>query len=91
MKVCKYLCEINDEQQPELQNEIEKINFDTVDFSGCSLAPTDLAAVLHFLENSKTVLHINLSYNELGDLSAKDVNKFIVKRERKTKTFKSQK
>ena len=85
MKVCKYLYEITNVQQSELRNKIEKINFNAVDLSNCSLTPIDLAAVLHFLENAEKVLHIKFCSSELGDLSAKDVNKFIIKRECKLK------
>ena len=85
VQVCKCLYEINDEQQPLLQNKIAKINFNSVSFSDCSLAPTDLAGILHFLENAEDVLHIDLSLNEIGDLGAKEVKKFVVNRERKLK------
>ena len=86
VQVCKCLYEINDEQQqPILQNKIEKIQFNAVDFSDCSLAPIDVTAVLHFLENAEEVLYINLSGNQLRDLGAIEVRKIIVKRERKLK------
>ena len=81
VQVCKCLYEITDEQLLVLQNKIEKIKFDTVDFSFCSLAPSDVAAVLHFLENAEEVLDIDLTGNALGDLGANEVKKFIVKRE----------
>ena len=87
MQICKCLYEIKDEQQPVLQNKIEKIKFDAVDFIGCSLAPIDVAAVLHFLENAEEVLSIDFSFNELGDLGANEVKKIIVNRERKLKTL----
>ena len=83
VQVCKCLYEINDEQQPVLQNKIEKIKFNAVHLSQCSLAPTDVSAVLHFLENAEEALYINLFYNELGDFGANEVKKFIVNRERK--------
>ena len=85
VQVCKCLYEINDEQQPVLQNKIEKIKFNAVEFRCCSLAPIDLAAVLHFLENAEEVLYIDLSGNEFRDLGAKEVTNFIVNRERKLK------
>ena len=85
VQVCKCLYEMNDEQQPVLQNTIEKIKFNEVDFAACSLAPIDVAAVLQFLENAVELLSINLSFNELGDLSANEVKNFIVNRERKVK------
>ena len=85
VQICKCLYEIKDEQQPVLQNKIEKIKFDAVDFIGCLLAPIDVAAVLHFLENAEEVLSIDFSFNELGDLGANEVKKFIVNRECKLK------
>ncbi|XP_015777705.1 PREDICTED: NACHT, LRR and PYD domains-containing protein 12-like [Acropora digitifera] len=85
VQVCKCLYEINDEQQPVLQNKIEKIKFNAVEFRYCSLAPIDLAAVLHFLENAEEVLYVDLSINEFRDLGAKEVKKFITNRERKLK------
>ena len=85
VQVCKCLYETDDEQQPALQNKIEKIKFNAVNFRFCSLAPIDVAAVLHFLENAEEVLYIDLSQNALGDLGANEVKKFIVDRERKLK------
>ena len=85
VQVCKCLYEINDEQQPALQNKIEKIKLNAVDLKNCSLAPIDVAAVLHFLENAEEVLDINLFHNTLGDLGANEVKKFIMNRERKLK------
>ena len=88
VQVCKCLYEINDEQkQPVLQNKIEKIKFNAVDFSECSLAPIDVAAVLHFLENAEKVLHINLLENSLGELGANEVKKFLVHRGRKLQSL----
>ena len=83
VQVCKCLCEINDKQQPVLQNKIDKIKFNMINLRYCSLAPIDVAAVLHFLENAEEVLNIKLSRNQLGDLGANEVTKFIVNRERK--------
>ena len=86
VQVCKCLYEINDEkQQPVLKNKIEKIKFNAVKFSECSLAPIDVAAVLHFLENAEDVLHINLSKNRLEDFGVKEVLNFIVNRDSKLK------
>ena len=85
VQLCKCLYEITDEQLPVLQNKIEKIKFNAVEFSDCSLAPIDVAAVLHFLENAEELLDINFTSNALGDLGANEVKKFIVNRERKLK------
>ena len=85
VQVCKCLYEINDEQQPVLQNKIEKIKFNAVDFSSYSLAPIDVAAILHFLENAEKVSCIDLSSNRSGDLSANEVEKFLVHGEHKLK------
>ena len=85
VQVCKCLYEINDEQQPILKDKMEKIKFNVVEFIHCSLAPIDVVAVLHFLENAEEVLDINFSDNAFGDLGANEVKKFIVNRERKLK------
>ena len=85
LQVCKCLHEMNDEQQPILQNKIENIKFNAVEFRNCSLAPIDVVAVLHFLENAEDVLYIDLSKSALRDLGANEVQKFIVNRERKLK------
>ncbi|XP_074624042.1 uncharacterized protein LOC141882002 [Acropora palmata] len=88
VQVCKCLYEINDEkQQPVLQDKIEKIKFNAVDFKHCSLAPTDVAAVLHCLKNAEEVLYVNLEYNELGDLGANEVKKIFVNKERKLESL----
>ena len=87
VQLCKCLYEINDEQQSVLQNKIEKIKFNTVDFPHCLLVPIDVAAILHFSENAEEVSSINFSYNVLGDLGANEVIKFIVNSERKLKTL----
>ncbi|XP_044177604.1 nucleotide-binding oligomerization domain-containing protein 1-like [Acropora millepora] len=86
VQVCKCLYEINDEkQQPVLQNKIEKIKFNAVEFSECSLAPIDVAAVLHFLENAEEVLYIYLFGNRLEDFGVNEVLNFIVNRDSKLK------
>ena len=85
VQVCKCLYEINDEQQPVLQNKVEKIKFNAVDFSSYSLAPIDVAAILHFLENAEKVSYIDLSVNHSGDLSVNEVEKFLVHGEHKLK------
>ncbi|XP_068717524.1 protein NLRC5-like [Montipora capricornis] len=79
LNLCKCLYEIDDEkQQAVLQNKIKQIGFNAVDFSGCSLGPVGFAAVSHFLENASGVLIMNLSWNDLGSLGAKEVQKFLV-------------
>ena len=85
VQVFKCLYEINDEQRPVLQNKIEKIKFNAVDFSRYPLAPIDVAAILHFFENAKKVSYIDLSDNRLGDLGANEVKKFLVHGEHKLK------
>ncbi|XP_074622514.1 uncharacterized protein LOC141880841 [Acropora palmata] len=85
VQVCKCLYEINDEQQPVLQNKIEKIKFNAAEFSSYSLAPIDVAAILHFLENAEKVSYIDFSVNPSGDLSANEVKKFLLHGEHKLK------
>ena len=88
VQVCKCLYEINDEkQQPVLQDKIEKIKFNAVDFNGCSLAPIDVAAVLHCLKNAEEVLYINFGDNHLGGLGANEVKKIVVNKERKLESL----
>ena len=88
VQVCKCLYEINDkQQQPALQNKIEKIKFNAVDFHRCSLAPIDVAAVLHCLKNAEEVLYINFGNNHLGDLGANEVKKIVVNKERKLESL----
>ena len=83
VQVCKCLYEINDEHQPVLQNKIKRLKVNKVEFASRSLAPIDVAAVLHFSENAGEVLSIYLPSNQLGDFGANEVKKFIVNRERK--------
>ena len=79
LNLCKCLYEIDDEkQQAVLQNKIEQIGFNAVDFSVGSLGPVDFAAVSHFLENASGVLSMDLKVNDLGSLGAKEVQKFLV-------------
>ena len=78
LNLCKCLYEIDEKQQAVLQNKIEQISFNAVDFSECSLAPVDFAAVSHFLENASGVLCMDLLGNDLGSLGAKEVQKFLV-------------
>ena len=85
VQVCKCLYEIKDKKQPVLQEQIEKIKFNAVKFRNCSLAPIDVCAMLHFLENAEDVLYIDLSVNNFGNLGEKEVKRFIVNRERKLK------
>ncbi|XP_067022575.1 nucleotide-binding oligomerization domain-containing protein 1-like [Acropora muricata] len=88
VQVCKCLYEINDEQQqPVLRDKIGEIKFNAVEFSYCSLAPIDVAAVLHFLENAEEVLYINLYNNRLEDFAVNEVLNFIVNRHSKLKWF----
>ena len=87
VQVCKCLYEMNYEQQPVLQKKIEKMKFNAVEFRNCSLAPIDVAAVLHFLKNAEEVLYINLRNNELGDLGANEVKNFFVNRDRKLESL----
>ncbi|XP_029187818.2 NACHT, LRR and PYD domains-containing protein 12-like [Acropora millepora] len=83
VQVCKCLYEINDERQPVLQNKITGLKFNLIQFPLCSLAPIDIAALIHFLENAEEVFAINFQNSELGDFGANEVKKFIVNRERK--------
>ncbi|XP_068715573.1 nucleotide-binding oligomerization domain-containing protein 1-like [Montipora foliosa] len=81
LNLCKCLYEIHEKQQAVLQNKIEQIVFNAVDFSYCSLAPVDFAALSHFLENASGVLSMDLWKNDLGSLGSKELQKFLVNTE----------
>ena len=66
VQVCKCLYEINDESQPVLKNKINRLKFNAIEINHCSLAPIDVAAVLHFLENAQEVLSIHLYFNRIA-------------------------
>ena len=78
VQVCKCLHEINDEQQKEAQNKLQEISFNALCLFDLALAPIDVAAIFHFLENAQEIFDINMSCNYFGDLGAKEVKKFIV-------------
>ena len=61
LNLCKCLYEIDVKQQSTLQNKFEEINFNVVDFWGCSVAPIECAAVLHVLKNVNRGLYLDLS------------------------------
>ena len=63
LNVCKCLYKIDEKKQAMLQNKIEQIGVNTVEFNYCPPAPVDFAAVSHFLENAPGVLSMNLYKN----------------------------
>ena len=76
LNACKCLNEI-DENDSLVQDKLAEINFNAVDFSHCSLAPVDCAAVLHVIENVKGILYMNLEENNIGPLGCVEIVKFF--------------
>jgi len=77
LNLCKCLYEI-DTNDSHIQDKLAEINFNAVDFSKCSLAPVDCAAVVHFLKNAKGILCMNLKENNIGPLGCAEIIKLIV-------------
>ena len=76
LNACKCLNEI-DENDSLVQDKLAEIDFNAVDFSGCSLAPVDCAAVLHVIRNAKGILCMNLQVNDIGPLGCVEILKFF--------------
>jgi len=76
LNACKCLNEI-DENDSLVQDKLAEINFNAVDFSLCSLAPVDCAAVLHVIRNAKGILCLNLERNYIGPLGCVEIVKFF--------------
>ena len=77
LNLCKCLYEM-DENDSHIQDKLAEINFNAVDFSECSLAPVDCAAVVHILKNAKGILCMNLRANNIGPLGCTEIIKLIV-------------
>ena len=77
LNLCKCLYEI-DENDSHIQDKLAEINFIVVDFSVCSLAPVDCAAVVHILKNAKRILSIQLWNNNIGPVGCTEIIKLIV-------------
>ena len=76
LNACKCLNEI-DENDSLVQDKLAEIDFNAVDFSGCSLAPVDSAVVLHVIRNAKGILCMNLEQNNIGPLGCVEILKFF--------------
>ena len=62
---------------PLVQNKLDSINCDSVDFSYCSLAPADCTALVHIMKNMKQISHINLHRNHIGSLGCVEIKKLL--------------
>ena len=62
---------------PLVQNKLDSINCNIVDFSGCRLAPADCTALVHIIKNMKQISHINLSFNHIGSLGCVEIKKLL--------------
>ena len=62
---------------PIVQNKLDSINCNSVDFSDCGLAPADCTALVHIIKNMKQISHINLSFNHIGSLGCVEIKKLF--------------
>ena len=72
-----------------VQAKLGKIGFNAVDFSRCSLAPVDCAAIVHVLQHVDAgILCMDLHDNNIGDLRCKEIQKFIVNSDHSKSNYK---
>ena len=72
-----------------VQAKLGKIGFNAVDFSECSLAPVDCAAIVHVLQHVDAgILRMNLYDNNIGDLGCTEIQKFIVNSDHSKSNYK---
>ena len=62
---------------PIVQNKLDSINCNIVDFSDCDLAPADCTALMHLLKNMKQISRIDLSFNHIGSLGCVEIKKLL--------------
>ena len=62
---------------PLVQDKLDSINCDRVDFSYCRLAPADCTALVHIIKNMKQISLINLSSNHIGSLGCVEIKKLL--------------
>ena len=66
-----------DKINPLVQNKLDSINCDSVDFGGCDLAPADCTALVHIIKNMKQISRINLHSNHIGSLGCVEIKKLL--------------
>ena len=74
---CLYEGSKLDEINPLVQDKLDSINCNIVDFGGCDLAPADCTALVHIMKNMKQISHINLSHNHIGSLGCVEIKKLL--------------
>ena len=62
---------------PHVQNKLDSINCNIVDFSLCGVAPADCTALVHIIKNMKQISHIHLSRNHIGSLGCVEIKKLL--------------
>ena len=67
----------NNESGSVVQSKLTEIGFNAVDFSQCSLAPADCAAVVHVLKTCQQISLINLYDNNIGSLGCVEIVKLF--------------
>ena len=74
LNLCKCLNETN-VNNSVIEEKLAEINFNAVDFSHCSLAPVDCAALVQVLQNTKGISCMNLQRNNIGPLGCEKIAK----------------
>ena len=74
LNLCKCLNETN-VNNSVIEEKLAEINFNAVDFSRCSLAPVDCAALEHVFQNAKGISCMNLQENNIGPLGCEEIAK----------------
>ena len=66
-----------DKINPHVQNKLDSINCNIVDFSRRRLAPADCTALVHIIKNMKQISCIELSINHIGSLGCVEIKKML--------------
>ena len=62
---------------PLVQNKLDSINCNIVDFRFCDLAPADCTAMVHIMKNMKQISEIYLTFNHIGSLGCVEIKKLF--------------
>ena len=60
-----------------IQDKLDSINCDIVDFGACRLAPADCTALVNLIKNMKQISHIALYNNHIGSLGCVEIKKML--------------
>ena len=60
-----------------VQEKLDKMNFNGVDFSLCDLAPADCTALVHVIKDVQQISRIHLYGNHIGSLGCVEIKKLL--------------